>query len=228
MMDFVFSQDLGKLADYHGQVLIQTELQVRSRSEALRRWGDEDSSDLMWPKMIVRWINRKQCSYPQLIEETKTRLSDPAIANNVIHLVDATGVGVPTIDFMRESGLDPLGIWITGGRQAGSNATGLTVPKVELINALQLALDANMIEFAQGLNPEIVKQLIHEFGTFKEKKTTKTGAKTYEAWRESDHDDLILALAIAVWWILKTVGINIVQKRRFSTENDYDPLRDGL
>lgn len=227
-MDFVFSQDLGKLADYHGQVLIQTKLQVKSRMEAVRQWGVDGDAEVMWPKMVVRWINRKQCSYPDLIEETKIRLSDPILVNNVIHLVDATGVGVPTIDFMRESGLNPLGIWITGGSQAGTNTTGLTVPKVELINALQLALDSNMIEFAQGLKEETLKQLLHEFSTFKEKKTQKTGAKTYEAWRESDHDDLILALAMAVWWILRTVGINTIQHRRLQTENDYDPLRNGL
>lgn len=227
-MDFVFSQDLGKLGDYHGQVLIKTELQVRSRAEPLRQWGEDGESDVMWPKMIVKWINRKQCSYPQLVEETKIRLSDPSIADNYVHLVDVTGVGVPTLDFMRESGLNPLGICITGGLQAGTNTTGLTVPKVELINALQLALDANLIEFAQGLNPEVQKHLIHEFQTFKEKKTPITQAKTYAAWRESDHDDLILSLAIAVWWILKTVGINVIRKRKFQTENDYDPLRDGL
>ncbi len=29
---------------------------------------------------------------------------------------------------------------------------------------------------------------------------SSAGNDTYEAWRESDHDDLVLAAAIACWW----------------------------
>jgi len=31
----------------------------------------------------------------------------------------------------------------------------------------------------------------------------KTGNDSYSAWRESDHDDLVLALALAAWWTQK-------------------------
>lgn len=40
--------------------------------------------------------------------------------------------------------------------------------------------------------------LINELQNFK-MKTTPAGNDTYEAWRESDHDDLVLASAIACW-----------------------------
>lgn len=103
---------------------------------------------------------------------------------------------------------------------------GMTVPKVELINALQLALQNELIEFAQGLDPECVKQLIHEFETFKEKATRLTGQKTYESWRESDHDDLVLSLAINVWWVLKEHGIRAIPRKDYRTSGDFDPLLD--
>jgi hypothetical protein len=31
-------------------------------------------------------------------------------------------------------------------------------------------------------------------------KVTAAGNETFESWREPDHDDLVLAVALAVWW----------------------------
>lgn len=224
-MDFCFSQDLGRLGDFHGQVLTETKMQVRSRTEHARTFGGDSQTDVLYPKIIVRWINRRQCTYPEITEEARIRLSDPRLYGNVMHLVDATGVGVATIDYMRKEGLTPLGITITGGTNVGTGDMGITVPKIELINSLQLALQGEMLEFAQGLDQECQKHLLHEFQNFKEKKTT-AGNKTYEAWRESDHDDLILALAINVWWVLREHGIRAIPKKQQQNLNDYDPLLD--
>ena len=41
--------------------------------------------------------------------------------------------------------------------------------------------------------------LVEELQNFKLKITT-AGNDTYEAWRESDHDDLVLAVAMAAWY----------------------------
>ncbi len=41
--------------------------------------------------------------------------------------------------------------------------------------------------------------LVEELQNFKLKITT-AGNDTYEAWRESDHDDLVLAAAMAAWY----------------------------
>ena len=37
-------------------------------------------------------------------------------------------------------------------------------------------------------------------------KITTAGNDTYEAWRESDHDDLVLAAAFACWYGEKELG----------------------
>ena len=42
-------------------------------------------------------------------------------------------------------------------------------------------------------------QLVEELQNFKIK-VTLAGNDTYEAWRESDHDDLVLAAAMAAWY----------------------------
>ena len=41
--------------------------------------------------------------------------------------------------------------------------------------------------------------LIQELSNFKVKITTK-GNDTYEAWREGQHDDLVLSVALACWY----------------------------
>ena len=42
-------------------------------------------------------------------------------------------------------------------------------------------------------------QLVEELQKFKIK-ITLAGNDTYEAWRESDHDDLVIATAMACWY----------------------------
>ena len=40
---------------------------------------------------------------------------------------------------------------------------------------------------------------MHGHQTFK-RRITPAGNETMASWREADHDDLVLALALAVWW----------------------------
>jgi hypothetical protein len=40
--------------------------------------------------------------------------------------------------------------------------------------------------------------LVRELATFSAK-LSRAGSETYEAWREQDHDDLVLAVALAAW-----------------------------
>lgn len=83
-------------------------------------------------------------------------------------------------------------------------------------------------EVLRQLDSELVVQLRHEFMQFREKKT-KSLHSTFEAWRESDHEDLVLSLVINVWWILRTIGkpryLSDFSGRDDSGIDSYDPLR---
>jgi hypothetical protein len=227
MNDYCFSQDLGKLADYHAYVLTETRTKVRNRTEGVRPYENDSETDVIYPEILVRWVERKQVPYDIVIDDAEERLSDLRLIDNSTHLIDITGVGQAVWDMMLRRGLNPIGISITGGLQSYPAPYGYTVPKADLITTLQLALRQRCIKFAKGLDEGIVEQIKHEFSTFKEKPKLN-GGTTFEAWREKDHDDIILALAINVWWIFKTRGIQIVHKRRFSTADDYDPLHFGM
>jgi hypothetical protein len=45
---------------------------------------------------------------------------------------------------------------------------------------------------------EQARDLLRELETFKVK-VTESLNETFESWRERDHDDLVLALALAAW-----------------------------
>lgn len=226
-MDYCFSQDLGKLGDYSAYVLTETRTRVRSRTEEIRPFGDGNESDVIYPEIIVRWLERKQVPYDVVIDDARTRLSDLRLIDNCAHLIDITGVGQPVWDMMVRQGMSPIGISFTGGFKTNSADYGYTVPKEDLISSLQLALRNRHLKFADGLDQELVAQIRHEFATFVPK--PKPGGGTgYEAWREKDHDDIILALAMNVWWVYRSHGIQVVRKRTMRTENDYDPLRFGF
>ena len=136
---------------------------------------------------------------------------------------------MPVIDLMRQSQLSPIGIWITAGATSNQTSYGYTVPKEELISSLQMVLSTNRLKFSDQLDPELVAQLRHEFQHFTEKKTKNLGT-TYEAWRESDHDDMVLSLAMNIWWVLKTIGkpryLSYYTNNDIQSLADYDPFEE--
>jgi hypothetical protein len=46
----------------------------------------------------------------------------------------------------------------------------------------------------------LVDELVQELENFKIKVNIDTANASFEAWRDRDHDDLVLALALACWW----------------------------
>jgi hypothetical protein len=92
----------------------------------------------------------------------------------------------------------PIGVTITAGVQESSEAwNDHRVPKRILVSALGVVLDDKRIKVAPGVKEGDV--LKNEMAAFRMKKTA-SGNQTFEAWRESEHDDLCLALCITTWW----------------------------
>jgi hypothetical protein len=73
----------------------------------------------------------------------------------------------------------------------------LNVPKRDLVAAPLILFQDRRLEIAEDL--ELRKTLERELENFKVKINISTAHDTYEAWRENEHDDLVLALSIACW-----------------------------
>lgn len=143
--------------------------------------------------------------YPTLVENVGKLYSDPKFAGQTL-VVDGTGVGRPVVDLFRRARLNCqlVPVTITGGGM--SQAIGAVnidqwgywhVPKKELVGAVQVLLGTNRLQ----ISPRIlnVGNLVHELKNFNYKISNTTGHVSLEAWRERDHDDLVLALAMAAW-----------------------------
>ena len=61
---------------------------------------------------------------------------------------------------------------------------------------MQVLLQSRRLQVARGL--PMASVLVRELETFRVK-ITSSANETFEAWRERDHDDLVLAVAMAAW-----------------------------
>ncbi len=127
----------------------------------------------------------------KVLKQLPVRRDPPAL------YVDATGVGRPVVDTMRAKGLRPVGVTITGGLDVNRKAADdVRIPKSVLASLMQVVLQTERLKIA-GEMP-LTPVLERELQAFKVK-ISAAGNEGFEAWRESDHDDLVLAAAIAVW-----------------------------
>ena len=145
----------------------------------------------------VRHLQRfqRRTVYPAIVDEVAglmSRLPEyPELA------VDATGVGRPVVDLLTARGLRLYAVTITGGDTATHDGMNWRIPKRDLVGAVAVALQTGRLKIASGL-PDAAT-LTRELLNFKVTIDPKTAHDSYSSWRESDHDDLVLAVALAVW-----------------------------
>jgi hypothetical protein len=72
------------------------------------------------------------------------------------------------------------------------------VPKRDLVTVTQVLLQNGRLRVAAGL-PE-AETLKRELLNFRVKIDPRTAHDSYEHWRESEHDDLVLAVSMAAWF----------------------------
>ncbi len=192
MYQFYIGVDLGQSKDYTAITILQQNFQYKSLNTRI-------------PVYEVRHLERiaLETSYPKIVNRLEALLQKPEIFHaQKVMLIDQTGVGKPVVDLLRQSDLCTIkGITITGGNEVSEVQDGFHVPKKELVAALQVLIQSERIKIAKDLEfSEILKQ---EILNFRVKLDDRTGHESYEAWREQEHDDLVLSTAIAAWYAFR-------------------------
>ncbi len=143
--------------------------------------------------------------YPRVVAALRALLGRPQLQGAPdaerkppVLVVDATGVGRPIVDALREDRLAPIAITITGADTVSFGAGTWRVPKRDLVGLLAVLLQNESLRIAEGLT--YARQLADELLRFKVKINPDTAHDSYGAWRDGEHDDLVLAAAIAAWW----------------------------
>ena len=200
-----------KLAADLGQSQDPTAIAVIEHTHAFREWA-RGGADQVEDTFDVRHLQRLPLglSYPAVVAEVARLLARPPLVGNCELVVDATGVGVAVADIFDTAGMNPTRVSITAGAEQSFANGSWHVAKQVLISTLDARLHTGELRFAKDL---------HEAGTMADelkdfrRKVSVAGRYTFEA-RVGKHDDLVLAVAIALW---SCVGLPKQTPPRFGT-----------
>src|SRR5215211_8219924 len=162
------------------------------------------------PEYRVRHLERPPLgtSYVDVVERI-LELLEALGDREMVLAVDTTGVGRPVADMLKarlnewlekhpQVHITTAWITITGGDSVTKvEGGGLRAPKRDLASAPLLLMQNRQLKIAESL--QLASVLKGELLNFKVKFNIATGHDSYEAWREGDHDDLVLAVAMACW-----------------------------
>ncbi|SEN09796.1 hypothetical protein SAMN02800694_2762 [Luteibacter sp. UNCMF331Sha3.1] len=147
-------------------------------------------------------------SYPAQAERLKRLLALRAIAEHDPDVwIDYTGVGRAVYDIFKQERVPNIQpVTITFGGQPGPNGHGgHSVPKLELVSRLQALMHSGRLLMSPNLL--LAKAFRRELADFRVSYTA-VGNATFGA-REGAHDDLVLAVALAVYGLDSEQGIEV-------------------
>jgi hypothetical protein len=143
-------------------------------------------------------------SYPKQVEHIASIYQELKLQSSRLDMVlDMGGIGRGVIDMLRAAKLPVTGITFHAGDKVTNDGSDYRVPKRDLVTAVHLLLQTKRLRIAPEL-PE-AETLTSELLGLKYE-ITPSGHDRYgndvgsPLWRESEHDDMALALAVAVWY----------------------------
>lgn len=190
------SRTAAMLTDSDDRMPVNAEHEYRYDLIELSRWRGEGYSATI-PKLRALLPTLRQAGFQQQWDARRPAQYEP----NITILVDHTGVGIAVVEEIRNAGIPCQGITITGGDQITNDRDDWRVPKRELVSRTQVLLETKRLKIASTL--PLAATLVAEFDNFRSKKAVLTGHDSYGAgadWREGNHDDLVLSVAMAAWF----------------------------
>jgi hypothetical protein len=188
--------DLGPAGELTGLAVIQRPRVHPSHTPAQRR-----------PTHTLIHLHRFPLGtpYPEIIDAVRKLLNTPPLPGATC-AIDQTGVGRSVWRLF----MDALATSVTcrfvpvmigpGLKAERVPGTGIFIPRQELVGTLQVLMQTRRLIIPTAL-PHI-ETLVKELGTFKANPVTVTAAAKADplaAWREGQHDDLVLAVALGAF-----------------------------
>jgi hypothetical protein len=193
-LDYIVSVDLGQTTDYTAIAVVHRQQSVAFDPDTLVQQPPVISYQLLH-------LERPELGtpYPAIVARCLALLDRPPLTRATPFVVDRTGVGRPVVDMFTEAGVEPESITIHGGDEVNTTEyRHYRVPKRDLIHTLLKLYQKGVFKVAPGIS--LAGAMVNELVNFQLKVNIATGHDSYEALRESIHDDLVLAVAMAVWY----------------------------
>src|SRR5262245_15634737 len=184
--------DLGQARDFTALAVLERPLVQPGDPPSQRR-----------PAYALRHLHRFPLGtpYPEVAREVVRLLRTPPLPGALL-TVDQTGVGRAVVDMLADALRDNVTcafcpVTLTGGHAVTAGEEGgLRVPKKALVGAVQVLLQTQRLHIARSL-PD-APLLVRAFENCRVQ-VTASANETVEAWREGQHDELVLAVALAAW-----------------------------
>jgi hypothetical protein len=188
-VDYLLGLDLGQARDRSVLAILE------------RTWkAHADYPDRPVSQYAIRYLRcwPLQTSYTSVAADLAGLVRRPPL-NWPVLVVDQTGVGQAVVDWLARADLAATlkPVVITGGDRTMPSACGAWhVSKKALVTCLQVLLRSRRLQVAAL--PERTT-LLQELQAFRVK-LTAAAHERFEAGRPGDHDDVVMAIALATWW----------------------------
>lgn len=179
-----FGLDLGKIGDPAAFVGVE---RIEHRRAFMRTALD---------RIQVRYAERVPLGtpYPKIVERVKEIVTCNEFHGRCTLTVDATGLGAPVVDMLRAArlGCELTPVVITGGERGAGNGN---VPKRNLMAGVQMLLESGQLKVGKLRDgPQLMRELMDIRMSVGGSGHVRIGAE-----RAGQHDDLVIALALACW-----------------------------
>ena len=169
-------------------------------------WLGLEASRQTWTSILL------VSKYTRIVSKIRDLVSAPDLVGKCKLVVDATGVGGPVVDMLRNArlGCEMTPVTITGGERAheqSANGTPQwTVPRQDLISGVHLLLEREELRIAGKMReaPALVKELESMAVSARSRGKSRPGASS-----GGQHDDLVFAVALACWKAHRARGISL-------------------
>jgi hypothetical protein len=140
-------------------------------------------------RLVIRHLQRAPLGtgYPAVVEAVREAIGSDELRGQCCLAVDATGLGGPVVDMLRgaQLGCDLTAVTITGGDRQVQKGMNWSVPKRDLMAGVQVLLERGDLRIASGI--EMAGALVKEL------------MNARMSGKGTEHDDLVLAVSLAVW-----------------------------
>ena len=176
--------DLGQKRDHSAVVVVQ-------RIDQRRAFQGTEVK-----RLDVRYVERLPLGipYPLIVQRVREIVQCDELRGNCALAVDATGVGAAVMDMLRSArlGCDLVPVVITGGERGVGHES---VPKKDLLAEVQVLLESGRLKIGRLKEAgRLMRELVDMKMSMKESGRVRMGADGY-----GEHDDLVIALALACW-----------------------------
>jgi hypothetical protein len=207
-MSFYVGLDLGRSVEYTALAVVEY-VNTRNpkkgdRFEQYLHLRHLERYPLRTPYQEVAGKVARLMRSSELISTTQVP-GEPTVYHRLPELiVDTTAVGRAVTDLLKSKGLWFKSVTLTGSDVARYSVPG-SIPRKDVIAALEVPFHTGELRVAEGL--ELWPVLRSELQAFRRKVKLGSPQDPHEHWRESEHDDLVLATALACWYASRKKGL---------------------